>query len=498
MLAPPRSPKRHAPPPSPSRSLMGMEKVVPPRTRSSSRSPFSSAADVNKPLPPRTRSSSRSPFSSAADTDKPLPERPRSSSSVYTGDSGYTRIVDTNSNHSRRDGPPVPLLIQPVAYQETISALLRRRLEDPPSPKSVPSGISIATQDSQTPSHSYQVSLGSLTVSATSALSAVDSRKAPSFKEFSNNLQNKRLHAVGAVSPPSPSPQTSPQLSPEFWAVSYESTRRAPSISPRTLDMVDRTLVPPPLSVNKNKSSFSEGQPSPNHTQPEIIEERSESRFSSSDDSYVIYTGIRDSVRAYVRHKMQKKRDSGKKERKMVMLAASAKYPGMLTAKEHDRKFSSGSRKDSIQQGISAVYDKISKLSVSGPSGQTKDENTQPRGRQKQLAIPTSPYQKYGAAVWEAPKRQKRVKRASDPPKSKSTKKNSDEGQIQRPSTSAHPGDVVGAFKNGRSQIIHALDDTKHKLTRSNSERRREALKQSIRFVGRTDQVSDGTMSYHI
>src|SRR5947209_7569052 len=128
MLAPPRSPQRYAPPPSPSRSLMGMEKVVPPGTRSSSRSPLSQPQGVHNPLPPRTRSSSRSPFSPAADKDKPLPERPRRSSSVYTADSGYTRIVDSYSNPTHEEEPPVPLVIQPVAYQQTISALLRRRL----------------------------------------------------------------------------------------------------------------------------------------------------------------------------------------------------------------------------------------------------------------------------------------------------------------------------------------------------------------------------------
>jgi len=239
-----------------------------------------------------------------------------------------------------------------------------------------------------------------------------------------------------------------------------------------------------------------EGRPKTSGIFVEPEEERSLSRFSSSDDSYVTHTGVTQSVRAYVRHKLQKKRDNGKKERKLVMSAASAKYPAMLTAKEHDRKLSSASRKTSIQQGISSVYDKISKLSFSGSSGHSKTEREHPRGRKKQLAIPTSDYQKYGAAVWEAPKREKREKkpkRSSAPARTKQSGQSRRQGGI-----SASPAEVVGAFRSGRRQIIHALDDQKHKLKRSDSEKRREALRQSIKLVGPADHVSDGRTDYHI
>ncbi len=497
MLAPPRSPQRYPAPPSPSRSLIGMENVVPPRARSSTRSPFSPAADVNKPLPPRTRPSSRSPCSPAPDKDKPLPERPGSISSVYTADSGCTRIIDTYSNHSCEEEQPIPSIIQPIAYQQTISALLRRRLDEPPSPKSVPSEMSIDTLASQIWPHSHQFSPDSPAISAVSAPSASDSRNAPSFKEFSRNLRNKKTYAVEAVSPPFPSPQASPH----FRAISYESTRRTPSISPRTSDVVDLSLMPAPLFVSKNRNTVVQGRLETNNMYVNQEVERSQSRFSSSDDSYVIYTGVRESVRAYLRHKMQKKRDSSKKERERVMSVASTKYPGMLTAKEYDRRFSSTSRKASVQQGIASVYGKLSKLSISGSSGQSKEEKTQPRGRKKQLAIPTSAYQKYGAAVWEAPKRQKKAKRGSAPPKTLMKKSNdgrSERQSVRHPSMSAKPAEVVGAFKSGRSQIIHALDDTRHKLKRSESEKRREALKQSIKLVGPADEVSDGVMSYRI
>ncbi|ERF73715.1 hypothetical protein EPUS_00969 [Endocarpon pusillum Z07020] len=499
MLGPPRSPQRLPPPPSPSRSLKGMEKAVPPETRSSSRSPCSPAADINKPLPPPASSarispfslvpSSRtSPFSPAADKDKPLPECPRRSSSVYSADSGYNGNVDSYSAHSHEQEQPRPLVIQPIAYKETISALLRRRLEDPPSPKSIPSEKSVGTLASQTWPQSDLVSPEWPTMSGITAPSVADSRSAPSFKEFSTNLRNKRQHVVEAT----PLPRTSsppPQASSDFRAVSYESTRWTPEISPRTSDVIDGSLVPAPLAVGRNRDTVREVVRITNDLEPPVGEERSQSRFSSSSDDFVIYTGVKESVIAYVRQKMQNKRDSSKKERKRVMSAASAKYPGMMTAKEYDRKHSTVSRKSSVQQGFSSVYDKISKLSMS--SGQSKEEEQQPRGRKKQLAIPTSAYQKYGAAVWEAPKRGKKPKRSSAPAKTL-TKKDKD-GQAQRhPSISISPTEVIGAFKNGRKQMIHVLDDTKHRLKRSESEKRRDALKQSIKLVGPADHVWNG------
>ncbi len=482
-----------------------MENAVPPQIHSPTRSSRSPAADTNKPLPPPASSarispfslapSSRpSPFSPAADKDKPLPERPRRSSSVYTADSGYSRNADSYSAYSHEQEPPRPLVIQPVAYKETTSALLRRRLEEPPSPRSVPSEKSVGTLASQTWPQSDLVSPDSPTLSAITAPSVADSRGAPSFKEFSTNLRNKRQHVV--ESPPLLWTSSPPiQMSSDFRSVSYESTRGTPDISPRTSEVVDKSLIPAPLAIGKNRDTVLDGRRITDDLEPPVVEERSQSRFSSSSDDFVIYTGVRESVKAYVRQKMQKKRESPKKERRRVMSAASAKYPGMMTAKEYDRKHSTGSRKSSVQQGFSSVYDKISKLSMS--SGQSKEEEQQPRGRKKQLAIPTSAYQKYGAAVWEAPKRGKKPKRSSAPAKTM-TRSNKGDQARRHPSISITTTEVVGAFKTGRRQMIHALDDTKQRLKRSESEKRREALKQSIKLVGPADRVSDGTMSYEL
>lgn len=325
MLRPPRPRPGYSPAPLPSRLLVGMEKAVPPQTRPSSSSPLSQTADMNKPLPNSGRSFRRSPFSLAADRDKPLPERPRRSSSVYTSDSGST---GSYLNHRDGEDPSLPRIIQPMPYEES-TAGRRRRVDEQPSPKSVPSAISINSLASQTSRHPRQVSPEIRAIYDISPPSVAESRNAPSFSEFSRNLVGQNPRLVDGAAHLSPYPRASP----DFRAVSYESTSRSPSISPTTSATADQTLVPAPLAISRNRDMIGSRAKSNNMN---VREERSTSRFSetSSDDSYVIYTGIRDSVRAYFRHKMQKKDNKSKKERQRVMSVASAKYPSMLTAKE--------------------------------------------------------------------------------------------------------------------------------------------------------------------
>jgi hypothetical protein len=340
---------------------------------------------------------------------------------------------------------------------------------------------------------------------------APGNRSAPSFKDFSRNLLEKRVGAAEVDSLRSISPHTSP----DFGTIPYESTQQFSPYQKAIPDSVDPQLVPAPLSIYKSNSTAFETRSETSRRTVREEGERCESGFSksSSEDSYVIYTGLRESVRAYLRHKLQSKRDSPKRERERVMSIASAKYPGMMTAEEHDRKHSVASRKHSVasrkhsvasrrvsvQQGISTIYNRLSRLSMSGPSSPNKADDQQPRTRQKQPAIPTSPYQKYGAAVWEAPKRQKRAKRQSAPVSSMmaGVGKSNSSRTARKPNTPIDP-EVVDALRNERSQIIQALQGTKGKLTRTSSQKRREALKQSIQLVGPTDHISDGMKTYSL
>jgi hypothetical protein len=157
MTPPARSPLRRPPPPcpSPSQSLIGMEKVIPLGT-----------------TPPK-----RSPLSPAADTDKPLPQRPqrsRRSSSLYSGDSGYTEIIDLYTKWKVDDGADAPIAPQPITYQETLTDLLVRRFTESSSPispltiphfpehvVSIPS-LRLTSEDSQATSVGAKIFSGTL------------------------------------------------------------------------------------------------------------------------------------------------------------------------------------------------------------------------------------------------------------------------------------------------------------------------------------------------
>lgn len=330
---------------------------------------------------------------------------------------------------------------------------------------------------------------------STSRPSAARSRGAPSFQDFSRSLREKRVEAVD----PGSLRSISPHAAPDFVAVPYELTKPAPVPSSAINDFVDPNLVPAPLSVYKHASTAGEPSPEISHLGLQEEQERCESRFSKtpSEGSYVIYTGIRESVRAYVRYKLQRKRNGVTKERERVMSIASAKYPGMLTAKEYDRRFSTDSRRQSVQQSVASIYNRISRLSMSGLPSPSKEAKQQPRTRRKQRAISPSPYQKYGAAVWQAPKRQKRTKRRSAPAETVTGEK-TDSRLTGQPSRSVNPVEVADAFKSGRNQILDALHDTKQRLKRSLYQKRRDDLKQRIRLVGPSDRVSDGTKTYAV
>jgi hypothetical protein len=239
-----RSPLRRPPPPSPSPSLslIGMEKVIPLGT-----------------TPPK-----RSPLSPAADTDKPLPQRPqrsRRSSSLYSADSGYTKIIDLYTEWKVDDEADAPIALQPITYQETLTDQLVRRFTEsssPSSPLTIP----------HFPKHAVSIPSLRFTSEDSQATSIVDVKAAPSFVEFSRSLQAKRSEMVSSLSSLA-SPhygaisqdtfwQPSIRSSPELRAVAFEYEQEHPldEVSPRITDIVNLELVPPPLDLGRSSGSF--------------------------------------------------------------------------------------------------------------------------------------------------------------------------------------------------------------------------------------------------
>src|SRR2546423_3405089 len=193
MPLPGRSPLRRAPPPSFSRSLVGMEKVIPPDTSSPQKSPLSPVANRDKPLPRKPQESQRS-------------------SSVYSGDSGYTQIIDLYTNWMTNDGcadtePAAPIALQPVAYRQTLTGQLPRSFTESPS------GISPLTIP-HSPKHAVSIPSLLLTSEDSPPISATDVQAAPSFSEFSRSLQAKRSDVLSRLSS---------LASPQYGIVSHET-----------------------------------------------------------------------------------------------------------------------------------------------------------------------------------------------------------------------------------------------------------------------------------
>ncbi|KAJ6116416.1 hypothetical protein N7512_006141 [Penicillium capsulatum] len=80
--------------------------------------------------------------------------------------------------------------------------------------------------------------------------------------------------------------------------------------------------------------------------------------------------------------------------------------------------------------------------------------------RPKQLAVPMSPYQQYGSAIFETPQKAKKI-------------------NLQQ-----NTREAVRALQGGTSHVLVALDGAKKKIVDHKDDRRREQLKSQIKFVG--------------
>ena len=485
MTPPARSALRPPPPRSPSRSLAGMERVIPP----------------GSPSP------QKSPLSPAVDTDKPLPLRPlvsRRSSSVYSADSGYTKIIDLYTNWTVDAEPSAveasaQIALQHTAYRQALSGLLARRFtasSSPISPLTIPNFTK----------HTVSIPSLRLTSEDSSATSAVDSKAAPSFVEFSRSLQAKRSDMVSPLSSLA-SPhygmvshdtfwRPSLRSSPEIRAVTceYEREYLPGEVSPRITDVASSQALPPPLQLARSSgSSKYQGLrmfTADRGSEMGLSDQGSSSKFSSmssSDSSFVVYTGVRESIRAIIRHKIGKKKEPAQKGKERADSVPSIEQE-VLTSEsplQLERKFSwVSSRRSSLQQGVTNLLRSLSLTKPPSPTNQTPPTS---RVRQKQLAIPLTPYQKYGTAVWHDPQRKKRRQARA----TRAQKSAAPWGGIRRLPTQNRPrnppqrsSEMLTAFQSGTGQILSALDETKHKIGRTNSEKRREGSKKSVTHQG--------------
>ena len=571
---PSRSP-RPKPPVSPSWSLQGLERPVPPKTPSPRR--------ANTAPPP-------------IDVNKSLPASPRRPSSVYSSESGYTDIIDSYGNKNPRSPDGVedePLLpgrpvIQPLAYRQTISDLLNRRLGgdsfvSPPSIPSVPSlPLAYSVQhgsDMSTPisppsgggswsNHGYDnVAPDETPLIVSSCSSPISPVPTSPIRDLSNLLAEpspvQATPSSGFYNPFVQSPilrEHPGRRHPRVVEMEQEAAAFVGlpgPISPRITDVIDPGLMPAPLSFIQRPSEAEQHSFSEEIRSSIDREQTPVSRFSpssSEDGSNTFALGVRSSIRGYIQDKRKKRKAEAQKKREheRILSTASSKYPYMKPGlDEHRRSFS---RRASLQNGMTNIYDKIRKFSLSGSSSGREEEPHDPRRRPKQRAISLSPYQKYGPAIWESPKRRGGEKRKIREgrqramlglsPNSSRLEKRPTGGRTNRgsPATSSRTNkgkeivqtfgkvkhkstpSVVSDFHSGQKQLIHTfkLEDSRssmmygishsHKrgpskgsnssslmnVKRTTSEKRREELKKKIRVIGPADQFADGRVNYWI
>lgn len=230
----------------------------------------------------------------------------------------------------------------------------------------------------------------------------------------------------------------------------------------------------------------------------------------SGGPGLAIAHGVRDSIRSYVHRTLSKTEKSGRKNRPVT---APSIYPCKTSTSLSDRSLA----QTASQQNSLAMSDQPRSLSLSTTTDSSSNDHNgrnssdAPARRPKQLAVPISPYQKYGASIWDKsggtkrshgrhrqvrfPKRQT----AKRPPKHGTNKHSTSAPTLSSPSPLQHQHQnrnqqqsYVKALHGGTSHVRDALDDAKRKVTESKADRRRERLKAQIKHVGPVNPRSNG------
>lgn len=240
---------------------------------------------------------------------------------------------------------------------------------------------------------------------------------------------------------------------------------------------------------------------------------RNRRRSNTSDrGTLTLAHEVRDSIRSYV-HRTLSKRSGEKDKPKRPGRPATAPsfYPpeyasSQGTATSSDPCYYGTSREESSQADMDNRMRNRS-ISTASTTSERWVESPKPipLHRTKQLAVPITPYQKYGAAIWDKSGGTKRVSYRpngvkfrkhqrniypSSTPKSKS----STDFTSSNPTASLSPPvrsviqqntrECIRVLQDGTTQVLDVLDEAKKKVIQSSVDRRRNQLKSQIRLIG--------------
>ncbi|KAF9892874.1 hypothetical protein FE257_000463 [Aspergillus nanangensis] len=215
---------------------------------------------------------------------------------------------------------------------------------------------------------------------------------------------------------------------------------------------------------------------------------------------------MRTSIRSYVQRRLSKhSMDKEKSKRPPRPATAPSEYAHRFsrTHRAPSSNYTNYSDRGSIgpPEHSLDITDHMTRLSVSTLSsiGEYSPPVAAPHPK-RHLAVPITPYQRYGAAIWEKQGRGKRVSyRQRDhvrfpryrhqkalPPRAGFVSANTTP-PLNRPTRlklQKNTRECVRALHNGTSQVLVALDGARQRMIRARVDRRRKRLKAQIRLIG--------------
>ena len=151
----------------------------------------------------------------------------------------------------------------------------------------------------------------------------------------------------------------------------------------------------------------------------------------------------------------------------------------MKRDKSGRKKTRNSSARSSVQQGVGNLLRSLSRKSVTTQESREWPEVDSNPPRERQLAIPATPYQVYGAEVFSTKLQKKQQKEAQREAEQAQQAQQAQRNRRQRGKSVS----LAKAYESGQNGIVEAM----RKLTRKSSQKRQKRLKDSIIFVGPTE-----------
>lgn len=415
---------------------------------------------LRKPTPyPRYTNTSES-------IEKPLPPTPRKSSSVYSVQSEALLpdpiLQPTAYRSSDSIVPKAPAIRRPLLYNQESHALSDPIIERRRAEREDLADLGI--HSSQLLNQNPTLDFPAHPKTQTQELTEPNLHK-PDAEQYASTYKSI-LHTRSSIIP---NITTETYFNQAFLSV---------PISPRITDVVDESLVPPPLRYN---TAIEDGRPS--------------SYFSSSSDSSsdVYPSSIGESIRAYARKAFQLRKPHVAGKRKKAVKTTHSLNSTLPSSRRRGSKIEQ--RRGSIQNGLSHMYTSLRKLSI--PSSAPKATGSAKKRRLprelRNPAIPITPYQQIGTKAWEKSNKSRKHSRLESGASTqslissrecKTSAKTNNQTENQTPRSAAVLNKITTAIHNGTVQVESAMGLNTKRDKPSKAELRREELKKKIVVVG--------------